>query len=643
MNHLMLAFRSILLAPLYWNWPEVLSSLKRRLMRAYGQISIAGGRLALPGLTWAIYGAALLPADAQWITQSMKLNSGWNAVYLHVDASHDSLDNMIKADSNNPITEVWLWSPPSTTLQFVQSPQKPNDNGSQWLCWVRNSSTSATMNRLAGNAAYLVRVGTNAVSYTWNVKGKPLAPVYEWTTKGLNFIGFPTVSAPAPSFDSYLAHAPELQQNGEIYQYPGGELGENNPQRIYALRTTPVNRGQAYWIRAGNTYNRYFAPFEVDLSSANGINFGDSLTTASFRLRNLTTSNLTVSLKLLGSEAPPAGQSAIVDVPPLLIRGSLNLTNLTYFTTNLPINTAREWKLAPAGQEGSGVEVVLGLNRGSINRNVGEVLAGVMRFTDATTLAQVDVSVSATVGSSAGLWVGNAVVTQVAQYLKTYQRDGAGNMIMQPNGQYSVSRTNTELSAVAHPFSWRLIVHNPSSGSAKLLQRVYVGPNANTNMVVANSESALHPAYLNQARRISSIHLPWTLENPGWSFNERFGSSSNLTVTLTLNYGDKASNPFLHSYHPDHDNLDSEFKAMVTQGSESYTIQREVTLNVKTPAEDFASQTATGQSFSGDYSEMIRILGLARSGGTTDMRIFEIRGSFVLRRIADIPTLTVAP
>ena len=59
--------------------------------------------------------AAALPAPAQWVTQSISLKSGWNAVYLHVDPSYDTLDNQIAADASDPILEVWLWAPPAST------------------------------------------------------------------------------------------------------------------------------------------------------------------------------------------------------------------------------------------------------------------------------------------------------------------------------------------------------------------------------------------------------------------------------------------------------------------------------------------------------------------------------------------------
>src|SRR5262245_29661008 len=61
--------------------------------------------------------------QAQWITQTNQLRAGWNAVYLHVDASHATLDQLVGSDLGNPIQEIWYWLPALPTGQFVESPQ----------------------------------------------------------------------------------------------------------------------------------------------------------------------------------------------------------------------------------------------------------------------------------------------------------------------------------------------------------------------------------------------------------------------------------------------------------------------------------------------------------------------------------------
>jgi hypothetical protein len=112
---------------------------------------------------------------------------------------------------------------------------------------------------------------------------------------------------------------------------------------------------------------------------------------------------------------------------------------------------------------------------------------------------------------------------------------------------------------------------------------------------------------------------------------------------VTNRFNNHESNPFLHTYHPDHDNLDARFRNELPQGSESYTIVRDITLNVTPPRDDFASRTAASQTLNGQYAETIRLLGLARAGNTFDTRTFEVRGIFTLNRITDVATVTQTP
>jgi len=577
--------------------------------------------------------AGVFSAHAQWTSQSIALKPGWNAVYLHVDPSYAALDDLVGADQSNPILEVWKWAPAASLGQFVESPSSPSDP-SQWVTWVRGDSTSV-LQRLTGNTAYLVRVATNFSIYTWTVKGKPMAPSYQWTTAGLNFFGFPTVAVNAPSFTAFLANSAVLQ-NGEIYQYTGGDLGANNPSRVVAFRATPVTRGAAFWIRSGSSYSDYYGPFSVTLTGS-GLAFGQNLNSRSFRLKNMTATNLSVTLRLLASETPPSGQSNIAGAPPMVVRGAMNMTNLTYGCSNLPVNGSFSCAV-PSGLE---VEVVLGVARANLSGyHTGDLLAGILRVTDSLGQIQVDLPVSATVGSTAGLWVGSAAVTQVGEYLKTYQRDAANNVVADTNGQYIVSGVNTNLGNVSKPYPLRLILHNPADGSARLLQRVFCGPDASSNTIVTTQQSLLDPNSLSKARRISAAHLPWSAANNGWPFDGNLAQGATLNASIAQDYTDPASNPFVHAYHPDHDNLDATFKNVLPQGSESYGITRVITLQVTPPGGDFDSLTGGAQTLSGTYSETVSLLGLQRAPGSYDTRQFHVGGSFTLNRISDISTLT---
>lgn len=588
-----------------------------------------------------LLGLALVPsARAQWLTQTIQLTNGWNAVYLHVDATHVALEDTVATDVNNPILEIWRWNP-GTSMQFVTSPQEPIDGGSQWMVWKRDQVSA--FHRLSANAAYLVRVATNVSTYAWQVQGKPVAPANDWTTTGLNFVGFPTVPSGAPTFETFLTAAPELQQNAEIYYYRGDDLGPGNPAKMIAFRNARVNRGQAYWMRSGTLFNEYFAPFKLSLQAGGHVDFDSGRSVASFRLKNLTSQALTVSITLINSETPPSGAPVIAALPPLLIRGQMNPTNLTYSYTNLPANSPRTWTLTAKGTPGSEIEVMLGLNRSAITSPAGSLLAGVLRFGDSLGFSQIDASVTAIAGTTAGLWVGNANVGFVSQYIKTYQLNGEDKPIITTNGQYVVTRLNTDLTATTRPFPLRLIVHNPPSGDASLFQRIFVGYDSATNFISANKETALAPALLTKARRISASHLPWSEANEPWEFTGRIGTDTNLSATVVVNHNDRASNPFLHSYHPDHDNLDATFKRELGPGAESFSIQRDITLQILPPTNDFASLTSGGQTVRGIYFETFILSGLPRAGNTHDTREFQAQGTFTLNRISESPTLTLQP
>lgn len=580
---------------------------------------------------------AVLPARAQWITQTFALKTGWNAVYLHVDPSYATLDQLIGAAAPVilPIDEVWRWNPALSDSQFVLSPQKPSDSPTQWTSWKASASGASAMNRFVPNSAYLVHCTADT---TLSLKGKPVMPSYKWSTSGLNFFGFPTVTATPPSFDTFFGPVPAIQQ-GEIYRYPGGPLGAGNPQRVFALRSTPVKRGEAYWLRAGEVYNRYYGPFEIS-SAGSGAAYGTSLSSVSFRVRNLTAAPLTVSMTLRASETPPSGQPAIVGVPPIIVRGTIDPSTLTYPYTRLPVNTPKTMTLAPAGQVGAEGEIVLGLDRSTMGGTPGDQFAGVLQFTDSLGQIRTDMAVSATTASTAGLWVGTASVTRVGQYLVNYQKDTGNNLVLDSSGKYVVSSIITNLTPVPTAFPLRLIVHNPASGPASLFQRIYFGFDAATNNIVANQEETLAAGLLDKARRISATHLPFSSENAGWTFDGSLGLGRTVTTRVTNAFNDHASNPFLHTYHPDHDNLDATFKNELPQGSESYAITREITLVVKPPADDFESLVNSGLDLSGTYVETIRLQGLARAGNTYDTRRFDVRGVFTLNRISEIATVT---
>lgn len=583
---------------------------------------------------------ALLPARAQWVDQEVSLQTGWSAVFLHVDCTYTNVAGLVA--EYDRIQEIWMWQPAPATVQFTQNPAQPVDNGSQWRTWKRVEAVNA-LGRLTGNAAYLIRAsGAPNSSFAWRVRGRPAPPRQTWTTTGLNFLGFPTPPGnAAPTFDAFFAQSPAIRQALQIFYYEGMDLDETNPHELFnfMLGTRKVRRGEAFWMRAGDLYNPAYGPFEVKLPGSGGFDFSDSLSQISFRVKNVHPATNTITLRLVPSEVEPDGQTPVRATPPVLVRGDLNPTNLTYAYTTLAANGTTTRVLQPAGKPGSEVEIVLGINRYGLAYLPGEFLAAIVRLTDSLGLSQVDLPLSVTVGSPAGLWVGNASVSSVNAYLKSFQKDNAGQLLtaMTPtNGAYIVSSIDTNAAPVNRPFPLRLILHSDATGSnPTLLQRVYHGLDQFTNAIISKREVNLGKSLLKAARRISAPHLPWSDGNAGWTLTGFLRPGQSLSGTVEISHSDQASNPFLHTYHPDHDGLDPLFQNVLPPGHESYTITRKLRLTLQPPANDFASLTASGQQLGGTYAEDMTI-----AGKGTESRTFSVGGAFSLNRISTIATLT---
>jgi hypothetical protein len=588
-----------------------------------------------------VLGLGALPGSAQWITQTNQLKAGWNAVSLFVDASHAPISDVMPSDGS--VEEVWLWKP-SSTQQFIDSPQVPTGTGSQWSKWTFNLGPSSELQRLIPNASYYVKVKDSSATYNWLLKGKPVTPQYVWTSSGLNFIGFPVPDGNM-GYERFFQPVPSLLETAEIYRSPGGAFGAGNPARVFDTARTVFTRGEAVWMRVAAGYNRYFGPFEVSLPGNRSIQFGKSGTQASFRIRNQSKSTNVITLTMLPSEAAPGGQTPIVGLPPLILRGELEDSTLKY--TGIPLSTnqvstnidddgdeAITWTLPPQGRPGSDVQVVIGLARDSMPGQAGDLSACVLRLTDAAGLLQVDLGVGAVKAANSGLWVGEARVTQVVQYLKNYERDPVGKPVVrltEADGAYSVLVTNEVVGGVSRPFPMRLILHNDGTNTV-LLQRVFLGMNPQTNAIVTTQQRFLDPAQLASAQRISAAHLPWSAQNTPWPITI---TSNVYRVEIATPYDSPSSNPFIHQYHPDHDNLNASFTQLLPKGRESYSIQRTVWLSPQSAGFDYQSLTTGSLDLNGVYDETIEV-----GGSGANARTFRVLGTFTLNRISDLPTLT---
>ena len=98
---------------------------------------------------------------------------------------------------------------------------------------------------------------------------------------------------------------------------------------------------------------------------------------------------------------------------------------------------------------------------------------------------------------------------------------------------------------------------------------------------------------------------------------------------MPLSY-DADSNPFVHRYHPDHDNLDPLFGTKLAAGQESWTVNRAVTLTFAASLPGVTDPAWGVSMLGGTYQEVVT--GLRAQPITTS-------GLFILYRVADSPAL----
>ena len=131
--------------------------------------------------------------------------------------------------------------------------------------------------------------------------------------------------------------------------------------------------------------------------------------------------------------------------------------------------------------------------------------------------------------------------------------------------------------------------------------------------VQASGTSTVEPA------RFYSPMLP--ADNTSFPGSGTLGSGK-AEWTFTHAYDDSV-NPFVHQYHPDHDNRDAKLKPLAAGKEESYSVERTCT---------FTFSNAPGStSLSGTYSETLT--------GLNKVPI-AVTGTFTMRRLSEIDTLT---
>lgn len=552
--------------------------------------------------------------QAQWQSTNYALKGGWNSLFLHGDATHATLDQLFpNSGVTANVIEVWRWNPNPTQVQFTSTPLLPTPGTPEWSVWVRNG-TANTLTEMTGQTGYLVRcVGTTANNYTITIPQRPVVPNNMWVRNGANFLGFPSFrnGSVYPTFSSYFATFPAaVAANTKIFKYVGGDLGPANPIQVFSPLSEPLDRNVAYWFST-EVVSNFEAPVEISFSSPQGLDFGRTGSIVTVRVLNRSAASMTLTVGTVVSNAAPAGQEAITGPVPLT-RRTFDTGTGAFIET--PIAAPYNEVIAPL----TSIELSFGINRAAMGGSANALFASLLRLTDSGNLFEILVPARARQTTLAGLWVGEASVTGVeSKPLADTVR---------PTGR-------------SYPL--RYVLHVADDGTARVLSQVFLGKlaSAPNDFGLCTKEVGLLANTKDTATRIGAAHLPLDRVIAG---SGTVALPGTLNATITIPFNDPA-NPFVHQYHPDHDNKDARGNPLVA-GVESYTIERQLTFSfTASPPPGSTVTSGWGSSIiGGNYAETIN--GLHKdSVGVGSGDGLRVTGTFELRRVSELGTIIVNP
>jgi hypothetical protein len=400
----------------------------------------------------------------------------------------------------------------------------------------------------------------------------------------------------------------------------------------------------------------YSGPLEIETEQRDGLSYGRLLTELSLRIRNRSAFTTSIALHQLASEATPGpeypwlagdvpisyfradfavGEFGWVQFPALLER--TDLAPGEEWVLRLEVNRTRMAEVAPpVDHRGVLYQSVLEIvdELGS-RRLVGITAEGMSLYPQVETQGlSGPMPLDADPGPHprAGLWVGFASVDRV-------------------NQPAAIGDPDTPV-ATATPFHFRLILHVDEAGQVRLLQKVLrmfkpgtlkpdpADPEVDIidepGRYVLVTDDALIPQFQGSelrdgqvvARRISapafSLAEPLLMAGVGEFGDGRFSTD------LVVDYDDPL-NPFKHSYHPDHDNLDDRFEEKLPEGRESFEIDRQITLEFTATDPEQSTMPGWGDThLGGIYRESVTGL---------HTRTIHASGTFRVTRVSRIDVL----
>lgn len=561
-------------------------------------------------------------APADMISQTIVLQPGWNAVFLEVAPTEADVASVFGSPPlNNRITRAAMWTGEPASAQFITDPAKLFDGTPGWLQYRATLPEQNTLNRLLPGRAYVIEV-SNGSSINWTITGNTPPRAIRWLPDTFTLTGFP-VSDAAPTFEAYFAGSPAHRDQRVL------QMVANSWAPIEDLSATTIERGRAYWVFTRGTSD-FQGPLRVRLEGG-GLDFGD------------TASNLTLAVlaDIAGEPVPPdlevnftllteIGQTAV----PLSYResdyqsGTFSWVSLSN-TRTLAFPALSERVLSFQADRAA-------LPQGA---PPGTRYTSLLRIEGAGMRHDLPVFITQGADPRVGLWVGYAVLNKVSEHIGKTPR--------------------TDATPVGRDFSYRLLIHVDETGEARLLQKALLVYPEPAMPIVLASDAAIsaYTAQLNPTEEQTGMRM----SSPAFNFDEPIlgvegsrtfpagGTSGSLDFEFTLAHNDPL-NPFVHLYHPDHDNLNAHENPIDpgTAASESWSITRSIALEFSSDDPEGRNPAGWGiDEVGGFYGETVaglmraerKVQTAAGEPSQSQSNAILARGYFRLTRVSTTPTL----
>jgi len=521
--------------------------------------------------------------EAQWVSRQYTLTPGWNAIYLPFQPAPSACSDVFEG---LPVETVAWWCREPDGVEYETDMDDPFLRSVHWRKWVPEQPESTTFSSLLAGESYLINLATN-VSVSVTMTGTAVILPANWIHDEYNLTGFPIPSAGSITFEDFFSFTDKIGidygDGGDIWKV----LSSGAVQAIFRPQLVAMIPGKAYWVLCGTQATEFAGPIRVALGNASQqMNFSDSMQPQVLKVINESAASREITIRHVASETPPSDIGAVPlagKTPLLMGQMNWNPSHLgeefvalpDTLVTNVAAGSIFTLKLMPdIPQLSGGIE-------GTAFQSILEVSDENNEQTGAVVVQRVGVvcnTPDADFFNPAGLWVGTVAVDQVS---RAPAMTGSSN-----------EWDSTLPVAVSRAYEFQVLMHVDATGTVRMIQRVfpawipdgsitYTKDGASTNGIY---ELFTDAEYADQCKLdhpeasiscIQSANFP--LMDPV-EMSGAFGSTS-LICTVSIPFDDPV-NPFVHPYHPQHDNQEVSNGQTVALGAgpESFDVSRAISL-----------------------------------------------------------------